>query len=289
MSRKGQALVLPSDDELPLSEHSRRLKLGLEVCQSQQERIALLEEPVAQLKDEVAILKGEKPRPKSKPSTLNQAQPAGAGPSRGEKSQDSGAGQDQKPNELEILVPQILHPEHIPNGSVFRGYEDYVVQGLRIQLHNTQYRRARYQTPTGTSIVGELPPSVRGSHFDPELRSYLVLPYYQPHVSPQLILKQLGECGGQIAAGQLNRLLPEGPEPFHAEKAELLRVGLAVAAYIHVEDTAARHQGHKGSGTHSGTAGFAWFASTESKSRLNFLELLCAGQTDYLSNAEARA
>jgi hypothetical protein len=48
MSRKGQVLVLPSYDEIPLSEHSRTLKLVLEVCQSQQERIALLEETVAQ-------------------------------------------------------------------------------------------------------------------------------------------------------------------------------------------------------------------------------------------------
>jgi hypothetical protein len=289
MSRKGQVLVLPSYDEIPLSEHSRTLKLVLEVCQSQQERIALLEETVAQLKDEVAILKGEKPRPTIKPSALNQEQHAGAGSSRGEKSKDSGAGQDQKPKELEIHETQVLHPEHIPDGSVFRGYEDYVVQGLRIKLHNTQYRRARYQTPTGTSIVGELPPSVRGSHFDPELRSYIVLQYYQQHVSQQLILKQLGEFGVQISAGQLNRLLTEGHEPFHAEKAEILRVGLAVASYIHVDDTAARHQGHNGYCTHIGNEWFAWFASTESKSRLNFLELLCAGQTDYLINAEARA
>ena len=79
MSRKGQALVLPSYDEIPLSEHSQTLKLVLEVCQSQQERIALLEETVAQLKDEVAILKGEKPRPKIKPSTLNQDQQEGEG------------------------------------------------------------------------------------------------------------------------------------------------------------------------------------------------------------------
>jgi hypothetical protein len=110
----------------------------LEVCQSQQERIALLEETVAQLKDEGAILKGEKPRPPIKPSTLNQEQHAGAGSRRGEKSQNSGAGQDQKPKELEIHETQVLHPEHIPDGSVFSGYEDDVVQGLRSKLPNTQ-------------------------------------------------------------------------------------------------------------------------------------------------------
>jgi hypothetical protein len=57
-------------------------------------------------------------------------------------------------------------------GAVFKGYEDYLVQGLRIRLHNTQYRRARYQTPQGETLLGELPAAVRGSHFDPELRSY---------------------------------------------------------------------------------------------------------------------
>ncbi len=70
MSRKGQVFTLPSYDEIPPAEHSQTLKRVLEVCQSQQERIALLEEKVVQLQDEIAILKGEKPRPKITPSTL---------------------------------------------------------------------------------------------------------------------------------------------------------------------------------------------------------------------------
>lgn len=289
MSSKGQAFALPSYDEIPLSEHRQTLKLVLEVCQSQQERIALLEETVAQLKDEIAILKGEKPRPTLKPSTLNQDPHASEGPSRGEKGKDRGAGQGQKPKELEIHETQILQPEQIPAGSVFKGYEDYLVQGLRIRLHNTQYRRARYQTPSGETLLGELPAAVRGSHFDPELRSYLLLQYYEQHVPQGLILKQLWAFGVQISAGHLNRLLTEGHEPFHAEKAEILRVGLAVSSYINVDDTAARHQGHNGYCTHIGNELFAWFSSTESKSRINFLELLRAGQTDYVIDAVARA
>jgi hypothetical protein len=65
MSRKGQTFVLPSYDEIPLSEHGQTLKLVLEVCQSQQERIALLEETVAQLKYAMAILKGKSSAPQS--------------------------------------------------------------------------------------------------------------------------------------------------------------------------------------------------------------------------------
>jgi Transposase IS66 family len=288
MSRR-QAFSLPSYDEIPLSEHSQTLKLVLEMCQSQHERIALLEETVVQLKDEIAILKGEKPRPQIKPSTLTQDTPEGAGPSRGQQRQERGAGPGKQPKELEIHETQILYPEQLPAGSVLKGYEDYLVQGLRIMLHNTKYRRVRYQTPTGDTLLGELPVAVRGSHFDPELRSYILLQYYQQHVSQQLLLKELGAFGVQISAGQLNRLLTERHEEFHAEKAELLRVGLAVSSYINVDDTAARHQGQNGYCTHIGNELFTWFSSTESKSRINFLELLHAGQTDYVIDAAARA
>lgn len=143
MSSKGQTFALPSYDEIPLSAHSQTFKLVLEGCQRQQERSALLEETVAQLKDEIAILKGEKPRPQIKPSTLNQDQHESEGPSRGEKGKERGAGHGKQPKELEIQETQILQPEYLPGGAVFKGSEDYLVQGLRIRLHNTQYRRAR--------------------------------------------------------------------------------------------------------------------------------------------------
>jgi len=289
MSCKEQTVSLPSYVEIPLPEHSQTLKLVLEVCQSQQERIALLEETVAQLKDEIAILKGEKPRPKIKPSTLHKDMPEGEGPSQGQQHQERGAGHGKQPKELEIHETQILQPEYLPTGSVFKGYEDYLVQGLRIRLHNIKYRRARYQTPQGETLLGELPVAVCGSHFDPELRGYILLQYYQQHVSQPLILKQLGAFGVQISSGHLNRILTEGHEPFHAEKAERLRVGLSVSSYINVDDTVARHQGHNGYCTHVGNELFTWFASTESKSRMNFLELLRTGQTDYVIDAAARA
>jgi hypothetical protein len=54
-----------------------------------------------------------------------------------------------------------------------------------------------------------------------------------------------------------------------------------------VDDTGARHQGHNGYCTHIGNEWFAWFASTESKSRINFLDLLRGGGTDYIINGEA--
>jgi hypothetical protein len=81
-------------------------------------------------------------------------------------------------------------------------------------------------------------------------------------------------------------LLTEGHERFHEEKAEVKATGLAVSRYFQADDTGARHQGRNGYCTYIGNDLFAWFASTDHKSRINFLELL---QTErrYEVNAEA--
>jgi len=100
-------------------------------------------------------------------------------------------------------------------------------------------------------------------------------------------LEQLREWGIDISAGQISAIITEVGEGFHAEKEELLQVGLQVSDYIHVDDTGARHQGKNGYCTHIGNELFAYFASTDSKSRINFLELLRAGQDDYALNEEA--
>jgi hypothetical protein len=103
-------------------------------------------------------------------------------------------------------------------------------------------------------------------------------------VTQPLLLEQLRQLGFDISAGELSRILTEGKDVFHQEKAELLPVGLAVSPYIQVDDTGARHQGRNGACTHIGNELFAFFASTESKSRLNVLEILRRPHTDYQIN-----
>ena len=70
---------------------------------------------------------------------------------------------------------------------------------------------------------------------------------------------------------------------------EVLRAALSTAGWISVDDTGARHRHRNGVCTQLGNDHFAAFATTASKSRLNFLEVLRAGFTDYVINAEALA
>jgi hypothetical protein len=100
---------------------------------------------------------------------------------------------------------------------------------------------------------------------------------------------QLGSIGIDVSKRQVVRLLIDGQDVFLDEAREVLRAGLATASWISVDDTGARHQGRNATCTQIGNDHFTWFGTTGSKSRLNFLELLRAGHTDYVINEEALA
>lgn len=149
------------------------------------------------------------------------------------------------------------------------------------------WRRLRYETPTGEYLVAQLPQHLNNAHFGPTLISYIVHQHHHQRVTQPLLLSQLRQWGVDISSGQLNRLLNEHNESFHHEKDQLLLAGLASSAYVHVDDTGARHRGHNAYCTHIGNEHFAFFESTASKSRINFLELLRTPYTDYHLNKAA--
>lgn len=252
----------------------------------QQERIAQLQERVHQLEDEIARLKGLKTRPRIAPSVLETP----ARPPRDPNTKRPGSAKRSKTVELIITEETVIRLSHVPEGAVFKGYEDFVVQDLVLKPRVILYRRERWLTPEGRSLVAPLPAEVvPGSHFGADLICFILHQYHHQHVTQPLLLEQLHQLGIDISAGELNRILTEGKEPFHQEKAELLPSALGVSAYVQVDDTAARHQGHNGACTQIGNEFFAVFASTQSKSRLNFLEMLRGPHTDYVINETAVA
>src|SRR5436305_1129274 len=95
--------------------------------------------------------------------------------------------------------------------------------------------------------------------------------------------------GVLISKRQVVRRLDAGQDAFLAAAREVLRAGLATAGWVSVDDTGARHQHRNGVCTQLGNDHFAAFATTVSKSRLNFVEVLRAGFADYVVNAEALA
>jgi Transposase IS66 family len=256
----------PDDlDRLSLAE----LK-GLAV--EQWEQIVELQRMVAALRDEIARLKGGPPRPNLKPSGMER----GTEPKSPGSSGDGNRRRGSTRSKLSIDEERTVKVAAPPRGSRFKGYTSFVVQDLVIRPHVVNFRCERWHTPEGGMITAPLPTGIDG-HFGPKLRRFVLAQYHQGQMTVPRLATLLCGLGIFISKRQVVRMLIDGQDGFLTEARDVLRAGLSSAAWITVDDTGARHKAANGFCTQIGNAHFAWFGTTGSKSRLNFLELLRAG------------
>src|SRR3954467_11808621 len=243
-----------------------------------------LERTVAAQRDEIARLKGLKGRPQIKPSGMEKASQA--------LTQERATGKRRrkraKSADLTIHEERILKAGPVPPGSRFKGYQTFVVQDLVLRPHVVRLRRERWLAPDGQTIMAAMPSEIVG-HFGLGLRRFVLAQYHQGQVTIPRLLEQLSSLGLRISKRQLVRFLIAGQDGFVDEARAVLRAGLSGAAWISVDDTGARHRGANQVCTQIGNDHFTWFGTSASKSRVNFLELLRAGHTDYVINPEALA
>jgi len=232
---------------------------------------------------EIARLKGLPPRPKfkGKPSGMEQA----TSKPLGKKGRKRGRG--SKIDKLTV-TSQVKLKAEAPAGSRFRGYEDVLVQDLKISVEVVCYRRERWETPDGGRIVAALPSGIRGG-FGPELRRFIAAGHFQGQVTSERLTSLLNGMGLVISKRQVVRLLSQGLEALAAEDQAVLRAGLETARWVTVDDTSARHAGQDGIVTQLGDDRFAVFRTGSSKSRRAFLSMLQAGRDDYVVDDEALA
>ncbi len=244
-------------------------------------KVAELEKIVGEQREEISRLKGLKGRPDIKPSKPsgmdNATEPPNKGPRR-----------FRGKVAPRVKVEDQLVKAAVPEGSRFKGYEPFLVQDLVITVRTTCYQRERWVTSDGQTILAPLPEGIDG-HFGPELRRFVLMQYYQGQSTLPRLLTFLRSVGVVISKRQLQRLLSDKAQSFIAEAQDVLRAGLQTAPYVSVDDTGARHAGKNGYCTQIGNDWFTWFATRSSKSRLNFLDLLRAGHTDYVLNEAAYA
>ena len=240
-------------------------------------------ERIEQLEAELRAKKKLKGKPKLSASLLNQ-------PEEKEIKSDKRAGsaKESKKSSFEIDEEITIQPNSIPENAKFNGYRNYDVQELIIKRHNIRFQLAEYITADGKTVVGELPTEYQRRHYGPGLVCYVMYQHYQCRVPQPLIYEQLREWGIDISTGQVNRLLNEEHQIFEQEQHQVLKAGLETATYIHTDDTGARHKGKNGYCTVIGNEDFAYFHSSDSKSRENFLEILQAGEERYVLNEEAK-
>jgi hypothetical protein len=263
--------ALRDEDKTPL------VRLLLEVIEQQARRIAALEAEVARLKGP------KKPASNSKPSALSK--PAAAPSPDGKR---PGSEKRSKTKDLPIHEEIALPPKELPPGATLCRRDPFVVQDLIVKTRNTRYWLETWRLPTGALIRGELPAGIRG-HVGPGLLTFMLQQHYAAHVPQSRLLEELRDYGVDISAGQVNNILTEHHEAFHAEKDALLPTALQIFTSLCVDDSGAPHQGKYGSCLCLGNEFFTSFHSSDTKERSKFLDVLRCGHRDYVLNEHAWA
>ena len=236
------------------------------------------------VKDELARLKHLPPRPPIKPSGMDKATRAEGPRTDGEK---GGRSTRRRGGHLDKLTigATVVVKVNPPPGSRHKGFEEIVVQDLGLNPTVTLYRRERFETPEGETIVAELDTGIIGG-YGPNLHRLAPALHFQGQMTCERILALLVGLGIVISKRQVVRMLTATLETFRAEDAAVLKAGLT-GACVTVDDTGARHAGKNGYATQIGSDRFCVFRTGPNKSRLAFLSRLSGGTSLYVINQAA--
>lgn len=263
-----------------IQEQARVIQEQARVIQEQAEQISTLKVKVQQLEDEITRLKKMPKRPKLRPSGGNPKNRNGK-PHNSlalDKSSLAASKTPQKQQqEVHIAVDAVLP------GYKFKGYATYTVQELEIIPKDVIYKLEIWEAPDGTVLQAKLPKSVKGTHFGPQLCALAHNLYADGMTEPGLF-DLLNGLGIDISEGQVHNILMKESAGYESSSEEILAAGLTEAPFIRTDDTGAKHKHKNGICTHIGGEYFAYYKTTFSKSRENFLRILLQGREGYWIN-----
>ncbi len=173
-------------------------------------------------------------------------------------------------------------PNH-PAESRFKGYQTFTVQEIGLLAREITYKLEAWQSPSGGALRAKIPNELQGQHFGPQLR-VLATNLYAHGVTQPALYDFFQVLGIDISSGQISNILLAEAEDYSKVSEEILAVGLAEAPYTRVDDTGEKHQYKSVYCTHIGGEHFAYYKTTPSKSRGNFLKILLQGREGYYVN-----
>jgi hypothetical protein len=191
-------------------------------------------EEIQRLRDEVNRLKGEQGKPRSKPK-----KPAPALSSEKERRESKPHHKAKKQAQVRIDRVEVVKvdQQRLPHDAQFKGYEDVIVQDIEFRTENVTFRKEKYYSPSQKrTYLADLPAGYTGQ-FGAKVRAWVLALYYADGMSEPKILDLLQTVGMLISAGQLSNMLIKDQEQFHAERAAVVKAGLASSPWQHLDST----------------------------------------------------
>lgn len=234
-----------------------------------------LREENKKLRDQIKKRKGGNPRPDVSKDENNKSDSETPEEGMPEESSDKWE-KGEKNGNIKVDREEVLEVDggKLPEDAEFKGYEEILVQEIRLETDNVRYRREKYWSPSkGETIIADLPEGVEGA-FGPKLRSFMITLSYGCNVPREKIKKLLAFIGICISDGSVSNIVSEVGDSLHDERDQIQQ-----AAKEATRNQVFDHTGMKvdGENYHCGirsTRKSTVYRVTENKSRLATIKAL---------------
>lgn len=229
---------------------------------------------VQQVRDEINRLKGEQGKADIKAGKQGKA--AAKHSSEEERRQAKPHRKSSKVNKIEVKreVKLSVERSQLPADAQFKGYEPVVIQDIHLQTDNVRFLKEKfYSLSQQRTYLAQLPAGYDGE-FGPGIRSLVLTLYYGSEMTEPKIVEFLHNVGVLISEGQLSNLLIKKNEPWHQEKREIYRAGLASSSWQHSDETGTRVNGDNQHCHVVGNPLYTAYFTRPGKDRLTLIGLL---------------
>jgi Transposase IS66 family len=233
---------------------------------------------LAQVKDELARLKGGPGRPKIPPGQ------AGGGDYSSEQERRPAPKTWQKRGKqdqvrIDRTERVAVDPATLPPDAVFKGYERVVVQNLVLRTDTVAFELAVwYSASERRSYRARRPAGYDDGTFAADLRALVLDLAYRGGMSETKIHELVAAHGIAISAGTVSILLTESRAAFGAEARDVLRAGLESTPYQHLDDTSTRVDGELQYCQILCSPFYTAYRTTPGKDRRTIVEVLRGGR-----------
>ena len=282
-----ESALLQSIDPKEIADQSMRqtVEILLNLIEQLHSQVEDLEQENQKLRDEINRLKGEQGQPEIKGK-----KPRGFSNNySSEKERKTAKKQDKgrKKENINIDREEILEcePEKLPADAEFKGYEEVIVQDIKLNTDNILFRKQKYYSPSEKkTYLAELPAGYEGE-FGPVLKAFVISLYYGGNMTQGKLLELLEDLGISISAGHLSQLLIKNHKEFEVEKEEIYEAGLSSSPWQHLDQTSARVAGVNYTTNIICNPLYTVYVTTAHKDRLSVIRALQNGfELEFLLN-----